>query len=1092
MSQETPQAYISPFGHAEHENSIINGRYILHEKIGQGGMGVVYRAIDRLTGDIVALKRITKNLGAMFGSSISADTPQKLRHALAQEFQILAGLRHPHIVSVLDYGFGAEQNPFFTMDYLDGAETLLIAGQKRDYAGKIELIEETLQALTYLHRRGVLHKDIKPRNILVSNGRVYLVDFGLSASPSQRSALSGGTLLYMAPEIYEEEQAYSYASDLYSLGVIMYELLAGVHLYSAVTTPDEQGPSDVIYAVSVLGLESGIAEFLQKMLKKQPEERYLNAQEALVALSRAQGDLSPPESSEIRESFLQAATFIGREQEFGQLQTVLEEATPGTPSVWLVGGESGVGKSRLIDEVRTHALVNGWQVLNGQAIAEGGSYFQLWRTIAERLLLSTAITTDEAAILQLIVPRLNEILQQETAAAPPTGQGAQQQISATLLSLLQRQTQPTLLLLEDLHWVRESLLPIQALLSEGDTSAPLVLIGSYRNDETSDLSRQLKGGKGLILGRFTEPEIVALSQAILGEQVDIAPIASLLVQETEGNTFFLVESMRALAQEAGQLQHIGRQSLPTHIFTQGMAQLLQRRIEKLSHSDLALLQTAAIVGRQIDLNLLGKTYPNVDLAGWVQRVSDAAILIVRDNRWLFAHDKLRDTVLAIVATADKRRLHRQAAEAIEATYPEMADHNEALLEHWHQAGDIGQELHYLPQVAERLITLYADIKHAAELIERGLQAVPDTDVRTAVLLNWLAQISMQQSKPQEAKRYAEKAYQLATRNDDLHEIGMSFMHLGGVAWYANEIDQAQRYYEQCLEVFMQLNHQPYIARSYRYLGMMHKLKDEVQTSVFYNEKAVAIVESLNDQASLMAVLLSQADMSFALQEYAQTEQYLERTLALATKLGNKYCQAQALQILGNVRFQHADYEAAKRCYRQTIAISEEFENARMGMFGYFHLGTTLYLQSRSADAAVQLHIGLELAKKAGLPLVVYNATKMLVLVYLDLGKSEAKPYLQQAFSLAEEVITDRPDTGFVLVWMAHLMHHGQPERAAMLWGAIRADVQEIGLKIAEKLTAELEGMLDADIYQNALASDEGGKLLHLVDREFLGLVGALP
>ena len=149
----------------------IKNTYILHEKLGQGGMGTVYRATHRLSGQVVALKRVTPP-GALGEGAARRSTRQRLqeldlRVALAQEFRLLASLHHPNIVRVIDYGFDEEQRPFFTMELLESPQTIVEAGRTLSVGQKMGLITQLLQALSYLHRCRILHCDIKPTSVTI-------------------------------------------------------------------------------------------------------------------------------------------------------------------------------------------------------------------------------------------------------------------------------------------------------------------------------------------------------------------------------------------------------------------------------------------------------------------------------------------------------------------------------------------------------------------------------------------------------------------------------------------------------------------------------------------------------------------------------------------------------------------------------------------------------------------------------------------------------------------------------------------------------------------------------------------------------------
>ncbi|HEX2618986.1 MAG TPA: serine/threonine-protein kinase, partial [Phototrophicaceae bacterium] len=212
---------------------VINSRYRLLDKLGEGGMGAVYRVVDRLTGQTLALKQVTADESQLQFASHSTD--QDIRLSLAQEFRTLAGLRHPHIVSVMDYGFDDQRNgsrqPYFTMQLIEEAQSLTEYAANLDLPGKVRVLTEMLQALAYLHRRDIVHRDLKPANVLVTTeGVVKVMDFGLALhqSESTTNMYTGavGTLAYMAPELFSDESA-SMQSDLYAVGIMIYEIFTG-------------------------------------------------------------------------------------------------------------------------------------------------------------------------------------------------------------------------------------------------------------------------------------------------------------------------------------------------------------------------------------------------------------------------------------------------------------------------------------------------------------------------------------------------------------------------------------------------------------------------------------------------------------------------------------------------------------------------------------------------------------------------------------------------------------------------------------------------------------------------------------------------
>ena len=765
----------------------LNHQYQLGAQIGAGGMGTVYQASDRLSGASVALKRVQ-----LRDQKLSDSDRENRRISLSREFRILASLRHPNIISVLDYGFDAEHQPYFTMQLLAGAQTLNQAAQAASPLEKIGLILQILQALVYLHRRNILHRDLKPNNVMVLNAQVKVLDLGLAVFADQAVEDDlAGSLAYIAPEVLQGAAA-TPASDLYAVGVMLYELLAGHHpfitqdttrllqqiinedpdltpieiisttlsnrraaLLTAETPTTSSDPFDTSQAArmqttldkSIVHSPDVVPEsanalvgLLQRLLTKDPERRYHDAGEVMTILSAAANLPVPLETLELRNSYLQAARFVGRERELEQLAAAsraLVKQRQG--STILVGGESGVGKTRLLEEWRSLALVEGIRVLRGEELGEGAPPYQGWLNVFLALSSVVDLTDEEAAVLKAYVPNLPALLERPIADAPPLEpQQAQLRLCRSLGAALSRVSQPTIILLENLHWISSESLELLKALQPLSESAPLLLVGSYRSDERADLPGALPGSTLIQLERLNEQSLAELSVSILGEVGKQPAVLDLLKRETEGNTFFLVEIVRALAEERGRLDMIGQGSLPAQVFPGGVQAIIQRRIRRIPTDWQSPLRLAAVLGRQVDMPVLRHILgPRLD--AWLVGCSDAALLNSPDGKWQFAHDKIRSYILNGLDAGERTALHLAAAAALESTYPQALP-LAALAYHWGQAGSAEKELFYAGEAGFQFLDNNANVE-ARRYFERALEllhaqgSAPEDEIRLRFGLN---------------------------------------------------------------------------------------------------------------------------------------------------------------------------------------------------------------------------------------------------------------------------------------------------------------------------------------------------------------------
>lgn len=954
----------------------LDKRYQLLYALGAGGMGVVYRAQDRLTGQPVALKRVLlapQNL--TFNSRSAQDDTNSLLLALAQEFRLLASLRHPNIISVLDYGFDAERQPYFTMELLSLPQTLLQAGQGRPLAAQIDLLVQTLQTLAYLHRRSILHRDLKPGNVLVSGGRVRVLDFGLALKRdhAQNSDVSG-TLLYLAPEVLEGA-APSEAADLYAVGMMAYELFTGQPPFQS--TDPQQLLMEILEVdpdltpldgLTPVGARRTLPAILLRLLSKQPALRYPSAEAVIVDLYAVLNQPPPPESVAIRESFLQAATFVGREQELAQLTTALEQALQGQGSAWLIGGESGVGKSRLMDELRIQALVAGALVLRGQAVEGGGLPFQLWREALRRLVLTSELSDVEASILKEVVPEIGRLLERPVADLPPLPQAAGlERLGLTLIALLKRQTVPVVLLLEDLQWSVESLVLLQ-WVNRVVGEQPWLIIGNYRDDERPHLPDELGGMHLLKLPRLTPQETVALSTAMLGEAGQRAALLHLLQQQTEGNTFFIVEVLRALAEEVGRLSDIGQRTLPTNIIAQGMQALLQRRLARVPTWAQSLLKVAAVRGRQIDRQVLQQLDPTIDLEQWLQAGAEAAVLEVQDEQWRFAHDKLRAEVIAQIDATEKRQLYRRLAEAVETLYPQDRSHAEILLGYWRAAQEPTNALPYLLYVAREQIELGTNYQETHQLLLEGLawsRTLLATNKQQSTLLKRLGDLHFREGDYAAAHRHYEAALQLAEQMDD-PLIHASALHgLGMVAWRAGDHLQANQHMQASLALARQAGDQEQIISTLLMTAVLSSEQADYATAHDYYQQSMALAETLGDTMSVILCLINLGNDAQIQQNYPAALAALAKALTAAHTLQARRYIAHASSILGVIAQKQGDPAAALTHMTKAVAMDREIDD-RFGLAYDLVTCGGIYLDLHAiAEARQCLREGLQIAQALG-------------------------------------------------------------------------------------------------------------------------------
>jgi len=745
-TESQSQSWIMP-------SSFASGRYIIRRSLGQGGQKKVFLARDdRLDRDVV--------IALLKTDQLAPDSVPRL----TREAQAMARLgSHPHIVTVYDIG-DEQGRPFIVSQYVEGGSVSDLLKRAENHRLPLEdvlrLGSQICQALMHCHSLGIIHRDLKPGNVwLAQDGTAKLGDFGLADSAEfSRITLEGalvGTVVYMPPEIMLGHQADA-RSDLYSLGVMFYEMVTGrppfrgdqfvaiisQHINSPPVAPSWHNP-EVPLALETLIL---------RLLAKTPEERPASAAEVAKALAVIGSSAPALAERAVQQdakslSRLAGGVFIGREQETKELRIALNETQSGKGHLFMLVGEPGSGKTRMTEQLATYARLCNAQVLTGRCYeGDGAPAFWPWVQIirsyaqeleAEKLL---AIMGPGAADIAQVVSEIKDRL--PGLLPPPTLEPEQARFrlfdSVTTFLKNASKHQPLVVILDDLHWADKPSLLLLQFLARELKDASILVIGTYRDMELGrqhplsqtlgELSRQGLSAR-IVLRGLTEQDVERFIEMTTG----IRPpekLVTTVYQQTEGNPFFLSEIVRLLVVE-GQLEHPDVRASSSTRIPEGVREVIGRRLNQLSDECNRILTTASVIGREFSLDALE---PLGDITGdqLLEFLDEAmAARVVTElpqgvGQYSFVHALIRETLYDEISTARRVRFHRRIGEALEKLYVNSLDsHLPELAYHFFQAspaGNTDKAIDYAIKAAQRAVSLLA-YEEAAGHYERACAVI---------------------------------------------------------------------------------------------------------------------------------------------------------------------------------------------------------------------------------------------------------------------------------------------------------------------------------------------------------------------------------
>jgi tetratricopeptide (TPR) repeat protein len=958
-------------------------RYRIVDKLGGGGMGIVYKAEDTKLGRFVALKFLPEE------SSRDRQTLERFR----REARAASALNHPNICTIYEID-EVDGKPFIAMEFLDGwTLASLIVESPLELSRGMQIGLEISDALAAAHSQRIIHRDLKPANIFITRrGHVKLLDFGLakieaqlgaesptagmSAVPFTQTGTVLGTVAYMSPEQTRAESL-DVRSDVFSLGIILYEVFtqrrpfqgaSALSIMHEIATLNPPAPS-----VLRPELPQEFDLLIERALAKDKDRRYPSAVELCEALREicapmSSGLLSAAVSTGAIEQAAEPEAFVGRESQLAWLEESLRKAIASSGRVVFITGEPGIGKTALGDAFLARAAREhpGLIVGRGRCVEQygpGEAYLPFLDALG-RLLNRPGrervinVLRTHAPTWSLQFPAVFassgtlEQLQRETIGA--TKERMLREIGDALGAL--SSASPVVLLLEDLHWADPSSIDLLRHLCQRIDPQRLLIVGTFRAGEVESSNHVLKGYRlemrahqmceEIALGLLEEQHISGYLNTRFAPNDFPAELALLLHRKTEGHPLFVTGLLQFLNDRGDIRQVNSHWTLARPLSEVGLEvpesvrSMILKKMQALSEEDRHALQYASIEGEEFTstvlANLLGvdelaleERLDRLDkLHHWIhtrgeEEFPDGSLA----TRYRFAHALYQNVLYGELVSKRRITLHRQVGERLLGHYQDQAARIAAQLAmHFERGRDFARAVAYLLEAGDNATNVYANSEaetlytHALTLVEK-FPCEEQLD-RFLTLYEKRGTVNFTLSRfEQSANDYR----QMLTRAREKGSAALECKALTALAttlFWSHRMDEMPLRAEEALQAADRAASPTLRDATSVLIALKHLCYGELDEAKLRMEEIIRSSRSLGHKPALLGALTWRGALYFFQSEYARAEEALCETRELASELRDGFAVLISLFFLGLLRGNLGRMSEALATLEEAIAMAQ--------------------------------------------------------------------------------------------------------------------------------------------------------------------------
>jgi len=767
-------------------------------------MGAVFWAVDERDGSDVALKRMLRDRRA-------GRRARKAELRFQREFHTLASLDHPRVVRAFDYGVD-EGGPYYTMELLEGEDLRDRMGREGPMAPRevCAVLRDVASGLAALHARGLVHRDLSPRNVRLVDARAVLFDFGVLVDAGWVGDVAG-TPAFTAPEMLRGVPVDGRA-DLFALGVLAYGMLTGKRPYDARSMVElEKAWSVPVEPPSALApVPEALEDLVLDLLCLEPLGRPPSAA-VLIDRLTALGDLEPDPGLAVRPGYVASAAFVGREAELERLEALHADVADGEPRAFYVEAESGGGKSRLLQELAIRAKLQGALVLRASCEeAEGGPHAVVGALVEEAFASAPEeagrASRPDAPLLARVFDAVREA-HPGVALESEVGEPAEDRmrLQAAVHGFFRRLAQERVVvaLVDDVQRADEA--SAAALAGLARSGLVGLLLGFARRLGESVRAPAAVASLAELeprvrLGGLDPDGIAALLRSLFGDAANVSRLARRMHEATGGSPLFCTELARQLIETDVVRYRDGSWIVPEDVSLEGRADGLQgamrERARALAGGARAVGEVLALHGGELSLEVAlalaaGRGCEGDAGFGAIADLQQQGFLMDSGETLRCRHDSMREALLAGLDDERRRALHRVVAEAMLAEGARGDPLREARAG-WHalRGGDEARGAGMLERAGRRLYEAQALADCLAPLeaaLEaRRRQAAPDAVIAE---LSYMLLAAGWVSGREVGERHAEPALDLYAGLGGLRHaerwrrlLGWRLAFVAGLAW----------------------------------------------------------------------------------------------------------------------------------------------------------------------------------------------------------------------------------------------------------------------------------------------------------------------